>query len=118
MRDIMGFTLPNPEENGANVIYVARLAIESVASKSRRISLTEVHRARAIGRVIAHELAHRFLGPGHDRTGILKAFLDQRDLIASDDSVFFFTPDQVRALRERTNLPAANVAAAKADREK
>jgi hypothetical protein len=96
----MGFALPNPEENQAGVIYVARQSVEAVASKSRRIALTEAHLARALGRVFAHELAHRFLGPGHTKKGILKDFLDQRDLIG-EQAGLFFTPDQMSALRLR-----------------
>ena len=100
-RSIMGFAQPNPGENRAGVIYVARQAIEAFASKSGRISLTEAHTARAIGRVFAHELAHHFLGAGHTETGILKHFLDQRTLISKHNDGLFFSPDQVRVLRLR-----------------
>jgi hypothetical protein len=68
------------------VIYVARLTVEEVASKSGRISLTEAHMARALGRVFAHELAHRFLGSGHRRHGILEEVLHRRDLIDERNS--------------------------------
>jgi hypothetical protein len=58
-------------------------------------------KARALGRVFAHELAHRFLGPGHTEMGILKHLLDQRALIRKHNDGFFFSPEQVRVLRLR-----------------
>ena len=100
-RNIMGFALPNLGENRAGVIYVARQSVEAVANKSGRISLTESHVARAMGRVFAHELAHRFIGPGHTEIGILKNFLDQRALISKHNDGLFFSPDQVRVLHLR-----------------
>jgi hypothetical protein len=87
----------------AAVIYVARQTVEAVASKSGRISLTEALLARAMGRVFAHELAHRFLGSGHTRHGILKDTLYPRDLIDLRNSRLFFSPDQIRVLRLRTD---------------
>jgi hypothetical protein len=89
------------EGNRAAVIYVGRQTVEAVASKSGRISLTEALMARAMGRVFAHELAHRFLGPGHTKHGILKARLYQKDLIDWRNSGFFFSPEQIRLLRLR-----------------
>jgi hypothetical protein len=100
-KNIMGFAQPNPGANPAGVIYVARQSVEAVASKSGRISLTEAHKARAMGCVFAHELAHRFLGPGHTELGILKHLLDQRALIGKHNDGLFFSPDQVRILRLR-----------------
>ena len=99
--NIMGFALPSPEMDRAGVIYVGRQTVETVASKSKQISLTEALLARALGRVFAHELAHRLLGPGHTKRGILKDHLDQRDLIGRDNDGLFFSPDQIRSLRER-----------------
>jgi hypothetical protein len=99
--NIMGFALPSPEKDRVGVIYVGRQTVETVASKSKQISLTEALLARALGRVFAHELAHRLLGPGHTKRGILKDHLDQRDLIGRDNDGLFFSPDQIRVLRQR-----------------
>jgi hypothetical protein len=91
-----------PAETRAAVIYVARNAVESTASLSGRIRLTETRLARAMGRVMAHELAHRWLGPTHTRTGILKDFLDHQDLILEKQDRLFFTSEQVRSLNRIT----------------
>jgi hypothetical protein len=91
----------NGEGNRAAVIYVGRQTVEAVAGKSGRISLTEALLARALGRVFAHELAHRFLGPEHTKNGTLKARLYQRDLIDMRSSGFFFSPEQICRLRLR-----------------
>lgn len=91
----------NGEASRAAVIHVAREAVEEVASKSGRNSLTDALLARAMGRVFAHELAHRFLGPGHTKNGILKERLYQRDLIDWRNSGLFFSPEQIRLLRLR-----------------
>ena len=97
--NVMGYVLADEGKKRASVIYVAREAVEAVASRSGRTSLTEAHRARAMGRVFAHELAHRFLRSGHTKKGILKDSLDSGDLIDEDRTTLFFSPEQMRILR-------------------
>ena len=104
--NVMGYVLANEEEKRAGVIYIARGAIEASASRSGRTALTEAQLARALGRVFAHELAHRFLVSGHTRRGILKESLSQKELIGGDDEALFFTLDQMRVLRLRAESPA------------
>jgi hypothetical protein len=99
--NVMGYVLANEGEKRAGVIYVARGAVEAIASRSGRTAVTEAQLARALGRVFAHELAHRFLASGHTRRGILKESLSQEELIGGDGSALFFTPQQVQVLRLR-----------------
>jgi hypothetical protein len=101
--DVHGGVQPNAGKRAA-VIYVARQAVEEVASTSKDgpITLTDTLLARALGRVFAHELAHRFLGREHTRNGILKDRLDQKDLIHWRNGGLFFTPEQIRLLRLRS----------------
>jgi hypothetical protein len=51
-----------------------------------------------LGRVFAHELAHRFLRSGHTKKGILKDSLDSRDLIEQDRTGLFFSSNQMEIL--------------------
>ena len=96
---VMGYVLATPTEKRPGVIYVSRRAVEANASRSGRTNLTEAHLARALGRVFAHELAHRFLRAGHTKKGILKDSLDQEDLIGEESSALFFSSAQSEALR-------------------
>ena len=107
--NVMGYVLANERENRAGVIYVARGAVEGNASRSGRTALTEAQLARALGRVFAHELAHRFLASGHTKRGILKESLSQEELIDGDGEALFFTPDQMRILHQRVERSAGGV---------
>ena len=100
----MAITLgPKPTEPSA-VIYVSRDAVLGRASS--RHPLAAVHMARALGRTIAHELAHRFLKSRHTEQGILRSTLTDRDLIDGNFSDLFFTAEQTRRLHATTVAPA------------
>jgi hypothetical protein len=112
IRNVMGYSgsidvhegvQPNAGGKRVAVIYVARQAVEEVASTSKDgpITLTDTLLARSLGRVFAHELAHRFLGPEHTRNGILKDRLYQKDLIDLRNGGLFFSAEQIRLLRLR-----------------
>ena len=98
--NLMGYVLTAPGGTPGSVIYVERPAIELNASRFGRESLTESRFARALGRVIAHELAHRFLRSGHTRDGILKDPFNHGDLTADDRTGLFFTSEQVGSLHQ------------------
>ncbi|HXV62065.1 MAG TPA: hypothetical protein VEK15_15305 [Vicinamibacteria bacterium] len=87
---------PRPTEPSAD-IYVSRKAVLGRASYRR--ALAEKHMARALGRTLAHELAHRFLRSSHTEQGVLKATLEERDLIDSDRSDLFWTAEQRQLLQ-------------------
>lgn len=92
-----------------SVIYISRTAVCRNATGGVPEALSPEALARALGRVVAHELAHHFISPEHTG-GILKA-----DLLPSEltERTFrtTFTVEQVRRLRqvarpeERRHLP-------------
>ncbi len=97
----MAITLgPRPTEPTAD-IYVSRNAV--LGRASNRHALAKIHMVRALGRTLAHELAHRFLRSSHTETGILKPVLSERDLIDGDRSDLFFTAGQIRLLEATAN---------------
>ncbi len=108
--------LPRPHRKGENtlacvfgyqghppgpIIYVSRDAVEEFARGSKSLSrLPPGAVARAYGRVLAHELAHRFLQRSdHTRTGILKEKFSREELIAVLPTGFFLTKEQAQFLR-------------------
>lgn len=85
-----------PTEPAAD-IYVSRKAVLGRASQSH--ALPQKHMARALGRSLAHELAHRFLRSRHTERGILRSNFSERDLIDGNRSDLFFTPGQMKVLQ-------------------
>ena len=70
-RRILGLVLTNEGEPPGEVIYVSRSAVENIFRRAS-IAPSVSKRARALGRVITHELAHRFLArKAHSSSGIL-----------------------------------------------
>ena len=98
--NLMGYVLTAPGGTPGSVIYIATPAVKLNASRFGQESPNESRLARALGRVITHELAHRFLRSGHTRDGILKEPFDHRDLTDDDISGLFFTSEQVRSLHQ------------------
>ena len=96
--NLMGYVLTPSGDRPGPVIYVARRAVERHAADFRE-ELIRIKLARAIGRVMAHELAHRFLQSGHADEGILKERFGHRDLVAPNSSGLYFTPEQSLHLR-------------------
>ena len=93
----MAITLgPTATQPSAN-IYVSSKAV--LARASFRRAIMPIQEARALGRTLAHELAHRFLRSGHTKQGILRAVYSERDLIDRDRSDMFFTKEQIRLLK-------------------
>jgi hypothetical protein len=92
----MALILPiRPTELSAD-IYVSRNAV--LGRASRRHPLPTKLMSRALGRAVAHELAHRFLRSRHTRQGILRPVFSERDLIDKDRSDLFFTLAQIAVL--------------------
>ncbi len=71
------------DEGGVSgpVLYVSRQAVVAKATSGALVDPEPEALARALGRVIAHELAHRFLQRKHTRGGVLKADLSSSDLV-------------------------------------
>jgi hypothetical protein len=93
---VMGYTLTTPGGAPGPVIYVSRKAVEKhVRLNAKSPSLL----ARALGRIIAHELAHRFLQSRHLSEGILRAEIPRKDWTDVDSRDLYFTAEQARHLR-------------------
>ena len=80
------------------VIYVSRGSIEKFIGRRRSMATNKL--ARALGRAIAHELAHRFLKQReHTRKGILRARFSREELTEPLPKKFYFTIDQMEHLQ-------------------
>ena len=53
-----------------------------------------------LGDVMAHELGHLLLGPGHSATGIMRASYGSNTLLNAEFGWLLFTPKQARDLRK------------------
>ena len=91
---VMGYNLTAEDGSFSPVIYVSRKAIERAVRIKDSKQL-----ARALGRIIAHELAHRFLQSMHVSQGILRANIEHHDWIDDDPGDLYFTPAQTTALQ-------------------
>lgn len=61
--------------------------------------------ARALGRVLAHEIGHVLLAVrAHDRTGLMRETFTPEDLAGADRSPFALTPNSVGRLRSRIEV--------------
>jgi hypothetical protein len=85
-KEAMGAFLANDEGEGS-AIYVSRSSV--CANGSPVAALSDDDLSTALGRVVAHELAHRFISRGHGGTGILKESLLPSDLTGSRDWMRF-----------------------------
>lgn len=76
------------------VIFISRSSVEEfVGARKTYSTLTLV---RALGRVLAHELAHRFLQTAlHTERGILRSRFSRKELIEIRPCRFFFSEEQV-----------------------
>ncbi len=95
----MACLLPPNGNRSHATIYLSRTSIEAAAQAGRTTRLSSKLLAQALGRVLAHELAHLVLGPGHSDHGILKANFTRKDLLDFDRRALRFDHNQVRLLR-------------------
>lgn len=73
----MGMALGRLQQTSGPVIYVATdVVAATIAGDADRFGT-------ALGRVVAHELGHRFLQRAHTRRGLMKADLGRNDLVGS-----------------------------------
>jgi hypothetical protein len=86
------------------VIYISRRAVAVTLGARRPHFLVGASRlSRAVGRVLAHELAHRFLGKAsHSAEGVLRTSFHSRDLLDEDPGAFYFTEEQSENLQNLT----------------
>ena len=94
----LGFVFADSGRAPGAVIYVSRSSIEKFIGCRR--SMARYKLARALGRAIAHELAHRFLKQReHTRKGILRARFSREELTEPLPKKFYFTIDQMEHLQ-------------------
>jgi hypothetical protein len=60
--------------------------------------------ARALGRALAHELGHYFLGPAHTDRGLMQGRRRAQDFFSAVRRGFEFTPEQVEAIARRVRM--------------
>jgi hypothetical protein len=79
------------------VIFISKSSVEEFIG--RRRSNSTIVLFRALGRVLAHELAHRFLRTAlHTEGGILRARFSRKELTEPRPCRFYFTEEQVSFL--------------------
>lgn len=95
----LGIVLTSENEPPGEVIYVSRRAIDTSIQRAS-IAPSMPKRARAVGRVIIHELAHRFLSQTtHSTPGILRGdAIHPRELTAASSRNFRFSESEVERL--------------------
>lgn len=99
-RRILGIVLTSKGEAPGEVIYISRNAVDSSIRRAN-IAPAVPKRARALGRVIVHELAHRFLAQTeHSLPGILRGgAIGPRELTRPSRQHFRFGRSEVELLR-------------------
>ena len=99
----LGFAQQCPETEPACELTVFYFSVDELATHGYREDLV-------LGHVIAHEVAHVLLGPGHSEEGIMRAEWSRHDLERISWGLpLGFTSDQFSQLRyailRRTKLP-------------
>lgn len=87
----------HPGVSEANV-YLSRAAV-SLELRTVPLDARKKLLPIALARVLAHELAHVFLGDPHTRDGILKGRMDSSELICPGVAHLFFTAAQKRQIQ-------------------
>jgi len=102
--DALGQTYLSFDDTGyiSDVYYEA---VQALAS-SRQLDFTSL-----LGYVMAHELGHLLLGPGHAAMGVMRAKWDPRDLRAMDRHWLKFSPEEALRMRQRLSVPSAGTPA-------
>ena len=81
------------------VIYISRRQVAAKVLGTLDLEPEPQILGRALGRVLSHELAHRFVDMRHSRSGLLKANLGQGDLTRESAKDLCFLPEQLEKLQ-------------------
>lgn len=102
---VLGLVEMNPDTPSRQPIYVSFEAIESVLAQRTTRSLAGIvldrDLARALGRVLAHEIGHVLIGADHDRAGLMRAAFSAEELAKPDSRPFRLTCSSTDRLRRR-----------------
>lgn len=109
----MAVALGRAGEVSGPTIYVGRSAVTTNLTSGAIAEPDPRLMGRALGRIVAHELAHRYIDREHTRDGILKAGLAQADLQGSSAG-FFFTDRQRERLLTIARPPAVTAGSSRA----
>ena len=82
-----------PVDNGGYIVEVYYQAVQALAG-AKEAELTTL-----LGYVIAHELGHLLLGPGHAAKGVMRSAWDRRDLEAIRQGCLRFSPVEAASMR-------------------
>ncbi len=91
------------------VIYVSRRQVAAKVVGAPDLEPEPQMLGRALGRVLSHELAHRFVDMRHSRNGLLKANLGQGDLTRESAKDLCFLPEQLEKLQRVASSVAEGV---------
>jgi hypothetical protein len=105
---VLGHVAVTPDASDSRAIHVSIHATESLLAgrttgpRATAGIVRDSELARALGRVLAHEIGHVLLGPPyHDTTGLMRASFRPDDLGAPDPAPFRLTCTGVNRLRNR-----------------
>lgn len=102
---VLGLVELDPATPSRQPIYVSFDATESVLAQRtlRTVAGIVLDRdlARALGRVLAHEIGHVLIGGEHDRAGLMRAAFSAEDLADPDSKSFRLTCSSTDRLRRR-----------------
>jgi hypothetical protein len=106
---VLGLVVSDPVTPTVRPIHVSFDAIESALSSRPRTGrrpdpgiVLDSELARALGRVLAHEIGHVLIGvAGHDRAGLMRPFFGAQELADPDSRPFRLTCAGAERIRRR-----------------
>jgi hypothetical protein len=104
---VLGWVVTNPGTPTRRSIHVSFDATENMLAQRmtgrRSVSgiVLDPELARALGRVLAHEIGHVLIGSGHDEAGLMRTTFDAEELAEPDRRPFRLTCSSADRLRSR-----------------